>query len=170
MSPEERGCCEPELIFELADGGLDPERKRAVQNHLESCPACRELYKRELDLNNFLDSFELSVPRQSRAVSRGVAMALPTRPIKARLLWSLLAGALLTVALLALELNGTNLVVSTMGTLGMLWSFAEGFADALQNAITAAATPLLAALAVGAVLDLLIAVAVFSAARRARRA
>ena len=35
--------CDPEKVFELADGGLNIEQEREVREHLASCPGCREL-------------------------------------------------------------------------------------------------------------------------------
>ena len=120
--------CDPEVIFELADGALGPERAREIRDHLEACPDCRELYEKELELSAFLGSLELAEPR---SVCPGVAMALPTRPLKARLLWATLALALLLVA---------------------------------------AGPVLLAALAVGALLDLSLAAALLWMTRRRARA
>src|SRR5919112_928096 len=80
--------CDPQVIFELADGALGREQTRVVRDHLEACPGCRKLYEKELRLSAFLGSLELAEPRSVRP---GVAMALPTRPLKARLLWAALA-------------------------------------------------------------------------------
>ena len=118
---KERGrgpLCDPEAIFELADGGLGAEREREVRAHLRGCPECRDLYEKELNLTAFLDTLEFAEP-PSRSVSRGVAMALPTRPLKARLLWVALAFALLLAGSLALSLDGTNPAVFPANTLGL---------------------------------------------------
>ncbi|MDQ4106267.1 MAG: zf-HC2 domain-containing protein, partial [Actinomycetota bacterium] len=102
------GCnCEPEVIFELAERALEPGREREVRRHLDDCPGCQELYERELRLNACLGSLEFS-RTDSRSVCEAVAMALPTRPIKARLVWALVAAGLLATALLALGMQGAN--------------------------------------------------------------
>lgn len=166
----DHGCgCDPELIFEFADEGLDPERERGIRAHLGRCAGCRELYERELDLNTFLGSIEFSEPR-AVSVSRRVAMAVPTRPVKVRVLWALLAGALLLVALLALEINGAAPVITVFGALEAFWGLASGSAGVVRAFLAVAGPLLLISLGVGALLDLLIAVAVLSASRRARRA
>ncbi len=166
--PRERGgrrSCDPEAIFELAEGALGPEREREVRRHLAACPGCRESYERELSLNASLSSLELAQP-PCRSVCRGVAMALPTRPLRARLLWSALALALLFAAVLALSLDGTIPVVLAVNAVGFVWGLVSGFADAARVAISAAGPTLLLALAVGALVDLCIAAALLLATRR----
>ena len=37
--------CDPQAIFELADGALSPERAREVRYHLQACPDYRKLYE-----------------------------------------------------------------------------------------------------------------------------
>jgi predicted anti-sigma-YlaC factor YlaD len=160
--------CDPQVIFELADGALGPERARKVREHLEACPSCGQLYEKELELNAFLRSMEFA---QSRSVCPGVAMALPTRPLKARLLWAALALALLLVASLALSLDGTNPMGFAVSALGVFWSFVSGFADVVQAVLVVAGPILLVALAAGALLDLLLAAALlWTTRRRAREA
>jgi predicted anti-sigma-YlaC factor YlaD len=160
--------CDPELIFELADGELGPERAREIRDHLEACPGCRELYEKELELNAFLDSLELAEPR---SVCPGVAMALPTRPLKARLLWAVLALALLLIASLALSLDGTNPAVFAVNALGVFWGVVYGFADVARTVLIAAGPVLLVALAVGVLLDVSLAAALlWTTRRRAREA
>ena len=160
--------CDPEAIFELADGALGAEREREVRAHLRGCPECQDLYERELNLNAFLETLEFTEP-PSRSVSRGVAMALPTRPLKARLLWVALALTLLLAASLALSLDGTNPAVFAANTLGLFWGLVSGFEDVVQSAFVATGTVLLGALAVGALLDLLIAATVLGLTRRRTR-
>jgi anti-sigma factor RsiW len=166
--PRERGgrrSCDPEAIFELAEGALAPEREREVRTHLTACPGCRESYERELSLNASLSSLEFAEP-PCRSVCRGVAMALPTRPLRARLLWSALALALLFAAVLALSLDGTIPVVLAVNAVGFVWGLVSGFADVARVAISAAGPTLLLALAVGALVDLCIAAALLLATRR----
>jgi len=163
------GRCDPGAIFELADGALGPERVREIRNHLNDCPGCRELYEKELELNAYLRSMEFAEP--PRSVCPGVAMALPTRPLKARLLWAALALILLLVASLALSLDGTNPAVFVVNALSVFWSVVSGFADVARTILVAAGPVLLVALAAGALLDLLIAAALlWTTRRRAREA
>src|SRR3712207_6094661 len=115
-SPRERRC-DPEAVFELADGALGANRAREARAHLDECPGCRELYEEELQLNALLRSTELVGPG-SRSVCPMVAMALPTRPLKARLLWVSFALILLLVASLALSLEGSNPAVFAVNALG----------------------------------------------------
>ena len=166
--PRERRC-DPEAIFELADGALGAQRVPETRAHLEECPGCRELYERELELNALLRSNELAEPR-SRSVCPVVAIALPTRPLRARLLWASLALVLLLVASLALSLDGANPMVYAASALGVFWGVVSGFADVARATLAAAGPMLLAALAVGALLDLCLAAILWVARRRAREA
>jgi predicted anti-sigma-YlaC factor YlaD len=159
--------CDPQVIFELADGALGPERAREIRAHLEACPGCRELYDKELELNAFLDSLELAEPR---SVCQGVAMALPTRPLKVRLLWAALALALLLVASLALSLDGIHPAVFAVNALGVFWGLVASFADVARVVLIAAGPVLLVALVAGALLDLLLAAALLWTTRRRTRA
>ena len=159
--------CDPQAIFELTDDALGPERAREIRAHLEACPGCRELYERELELSAFLGSMELAEPR---SVCQGVAMALPTRPLKARLLWAALALALLLAASLALSLDGTHPAVFAANALGIFWGVVSGFADVAQTLLIAAGPVLLVALVVGALLDLLLAAVLLWTTRRRTRA
>jgi hypothetical protein len=167
--PRERRC-DPEAVFELADGALGANRAREARAHLDECPGCRELYGEELQLNALLRSTELAGPR-SRSVCPMVAMALPTRPLKARLLWASLALILLLVASLALGLDGTNPVVFAANALGLFWGVVSGFAEVARTTVVAAGPILLVALAVGALLDLCLAALLpWATRRRAREA
>ena len=157
--------CDSEVVFELADGALDADRAREARAHLDGCPGCRELYERELELNALLRSAELADPR-SRSVCPMVAMALPTRPLKARILWATLALILLAVASLALSLDGTNPIVFAVNALDAFWGVVAGLADVVQTMLVAAAPILLLALAVGTLLDLCLAAALFWTTRR----
>jgi predicted anti-sigma-YlaC factor YlaD len=154
------------VIFELADGALGPERAREVRAHLEACPGCRKLYEKELRLSAFLGSLELAEPRSVRP---GVAMALPTRPLKARLLWATLAVALLLGASLALSFEGTTPAVFAVNALGVFWGVVSGFADAAQTVLVAAGPIIVIALGVGALLDLSLAAALLWTTRRRPR-
>lgn len=161
------GCgCEPEEIFELADRALTPEKERLVRAHLEQCPGCCELYRRETRLNSCLKSLSFTEPR---SVREGVAMALPTRPLKARLLWALLAGIMLSVALFALGVSGTNPAVFVVDTMTMFWSSASMLTDMLDTVLAAVGGVILIALVVGAMLDLLLAAVLLSVVRRRAR-
>lgn len=168
--------CDPEKIFELADascspGGLDPEGEQQMREHLRSCPGCRELYERELSLNASLGSLDFPAGC-CRSVSQGVAMALPTRSLKARILWGLLATVLFMVAFVCLGFSDTKPVVLTMDTLGMCWDFIAGLANMARVVLTIAAPVIILVLALGALADLLIALMILLASRyrRAREA
>jgi anti-sigma factor RsiW len=160
--------CDPETVFELADGALGANRAREARAHLDECPECHETYERELVLNALLRSSELGDPR-ARSVCRSIAMALPTRPLKARILWASVALVLLVVASLALSLDGANPLVLATNTLGVFWGLVSGFADMARATLVAAGPVLLAALAVGALLDLCLAAALLWTTRRRSR-
>lgn len=155
----ERHSCDPEAIFELVEGVLGPEREREVRSHLDACPGCRESYEKELSLNASLSTLEFAEP-PCRSVCRGVAMALPTRPLKARLMWSALALALLSAAVLALSLDGAIDAAIAVNAVDFIWGLVSGSADVTRVVLSAAGPTLLIALAVGAVVDLCIAAAV----------
>ncbi len=158
--------CEPEEIFELADRALTPEREREVWSHLKRCPECHELYKRETQLNSCLRSLSFYEPR---SVCEGVAMALPTRPLKARLLWTFLAGVLLSTALFALGISGVNPAVFVVDAMTVFWSSASMLTDVLDTVLAVAGGALLVALVVGALIDLLLAAIFVSVFRRRTR-
>ena len=161
------GCrCDPEAVFELADGALGPERERELRAHLGRCPGCRALYESELELNASLGSLEFEEPR---SVCRVVAMALPTRSLKIRLAWAGLATILLLLASLALSLDGTNPAVFAVDALVVFWSLVSGAADVVRVLLTAVGPALLVAFAVGALLDLIIAAVYLSVSRRRAR-
>ena len=164
--------CDPEKVFELVDGGggpdgPDPEQERKMQEHLASCSRCRELYERELDLNAFLGSLDFS-GLCSRSVSQGVAMALPTRSAGARILWGLVAGALLIMAFVSLEFNGTEAVTLAMSALSTCWGFVVGTAGAARAVFATAGPAILFVLALGALVDVFIALVVVSLSRKRR--
>jgi anti-sigma factor RsiW len=158
--------CDPEPIFELADGSVGPEREREVRAHLGACEACRSLYERELQLNASLGSLDFEQPR---SVCRGVAMALPTRSVRARLLWAVLAVVLLLTASAAMLLEGSNLAALVIETAGVFWGFVAGMADVVQVVFAVVGPVLLVALAVGAVVDLAIAAVYLAVFRRRAR-
>ena len=117
-------------------------------------------------------SRRLSTPRpvgSAPAGCRVVAMALPTRSFKVRLLWAGLALILLFVAALALSLDGTNPAVFAVDALVVFWGFVSGAADVVRVLLTAVGPALLVALAVGALLDLIIAAVYLSVSRRRAR-
>jgi hypothetical protein len=167
-----RDACDPEKVFELAEGNLETDQEREVREHLASCAGCQERYERELDLNAYLSSLDVSRLCSSRSVCQGVAMALPTRPAKVRILWGFLASALLVAALVSLELNGTEPVILAMSALGTCWGLIAGSVHVARAVFAAASTTILLALALGALTDVLIALAVVSVSRgrRAREA
>ena len=160
--------CDPEKVFELADGGLSVDQEREVREHLASCPGCRELYERERDLSACLGSLDFSrMPR--RSVCQSVAMALPTRSLQARVLWGLLAGALLVAALVSLELHGREPVILAMSILSACWGLIVGSTELTRAVFSAAGTTILLALALGTLADVLIALTVVFIRNRGRR-
>jgi RNA polymerase sigma-70 factor (ECF subfamily) len=70
MNVRPEGRCDPEEIFELADGALGPEREREVRAHLGRCRGCRALYESELELNASLGSWSSRSPGRSAGSSR----------------------------------------------------------------------------------------------------
>jgi anti-sigma factor RsiW len=158
--------CDPEPVFELADGSLGPEREREVMAHLRDCRGCRTLYERELRLNASLGSLAFDEPR---SVCRGVAMALPTRSFRARLLWAALAVVLLFTTSVTLMLGGTNLAALFVEAMSVFWGFVAGLADVIQVVFAAVGPALLVALAVGAFVDLVVVAVYLSVSRRRAR-
>ena len=166
--------CNPEKVFELADqdaaaGSLEVGEERELRNHLARCRECRELYERELDLNAFLSSLDFQAG--SRSVHRGVAMSLPTRSAGGRVMWGLLAVVLLLAALSSLELEAAQPIMLSMGILGAFWALISSSVEVLIAIVDAAGLTILLLLVLGALADLLIALAVvFSRRRRAQEA
>ncbi|MGH3090356.1 MAG: anti-sigma factor family protein [Rubrobacteraceae bacterium] len=163
----ENCCCDPEVLFEFVDGALGERRKREVMAHLEECPGCLRHCRREMILTEKLatDGEEFEAP----SVCREVAMALPTRPLKVRVLWAALAVAIFVSAGFALSLDGDSPLMAASDMFGAFWSTASSVAD-VSGMMLAFAGPVIAvALAVGLILDLLVAGVVFSAIRRTRR-
>ncbi|MBV9455373.1 MAG: hypothetical protein JOZ19_14870 [Rubrobacter sp.] len=164
--------CDPEKIFELADTSSDPDRlaleqERKIQEHLASCSGCRELYEHELDLNNFLHYLAFSELRP-RSVSRGVVMALPTRSVEVRILWGLLATALLAVVFVSLEFTSTEPVFLAMSILSTCWGFIVGAADATREIFVTVGPIILYVLALGALADVFVAFVIIFLRRRRR--
>ena len=166
------GACDPEKVFELAEGSLETGQERELREHLASCAGCQERYERELGLSADLSSLDLSETCPLRSVCQWVAMALPTRSAKVRIFWGLLASVLLVAALVSLELHGMEPVILAMSVLGTCWGLIAGLADVARAVFAAAGTTILLALALGALTDILIALAVVSVSRgrRAREA
>ncbi len=158
--------CDPEPVFELADGSLIAEREREIRAHLRGCSGCQTLYERELRLNASLCSLEFEEPN---SVCRGVAMALPTRSFRARLLWAALAVVLLLTASVAMMLYGANLAVFIIDAMNVFWGFVAGLADVIQVVFAAIGQALLVALAIGAFVDLVIAAVYLAVSRRRAR-
>ena len=159
-------CCDPEKVFELADGGLSPEAEREVRDHVGRCSGCQKLYREELTLNASIGSLAVG---ETRSVCREVAMALPTRLVGGRILWAGLALALLAAISLALSLDGTNPAALAVDSVVAFWGFVSGLAEVAEAFLAAAGPALLVALGIGAIVDLLIAGVVFSVSRRHAR-
>ncbi len=169
--PGEFAPCNPEKVFEFADRGsegFDPEQKQKMQEHLACCTECRELYERELNLNAFLASLDLAEVCACRSISQHVVMALPTRSTWVRVLWGLLACALLVMVFVSLKANGTEPIILATSTLGACWGFIAGLAKVARSVFATAGPILLLVLALGALVDLLIALTVLSVSRRSR--
>jgi hypothetical protein len=158
--------CDPEPIFELADGSLLPEQERKVRTHLRDCKGCLELYESELRLNASLGSLAFE---ESRSVCRGVAMALPTRSLRARLLWAGLAVVLLLTTSVTMMLGGINPAALAVETISVFWGFVAGLADVVRVAFAAVGPALLVALALGAFVDLALVTVYLSVSRRRAR-
>jgi hypothetical protein len=158
--------CDPEPVFELAEGSVGPEREREIRAHLRECSGCRSLYERELRLNASLASLEFE---ETDSVCRSVAMALPTRSTKARLLWAVLAVILLLTASVAMIFFGTNLAVVVVDAMNVFWGFVAALADVIQVVFAAIGQALLIALAIGAFVDLVIATIYLAVSRRRAR-
>jgi hypothetical protein len=158
--------CDPESVFELADGSLAPEREREIRTHLRDCQGCLDLYERELRLNASLGSLEFE---QTNSVCRGVAMALPTRSARARLLWAALAIVLLLATSVATMLYGANLAVLFIDAMNVFLGFVAGFADVIQVVFAAIGQALLIVLAIGAFMDLVLATVYLAVSRRRAR-
>ena len=163
------GCnCDPEMIFELAERSLDAGRARELNLHIAACPGCRKLYEREVRINERLGSLKFSEANQ-RSVCESVAMALPTRPVKARLLWAVLAVGLLAIALFALGSQGAGTAAFVMNAVEAFQGTSMMLTDLLGTTLAAAGSIVLIALAVGAVLDLFLVGILFSVSRRRTR-
>ena len=158
--------CDPESVFELADGSLAPEREREIRTHLRDCQGCLDLYEKELRLNASLGSLEFE---QTNSVCRGVAMALPTRSARARLLWAALAIVLLLATSVATMLYGANLAVLFIDAMNVFLGFVAGFADVIQVVFAAIGQALLIILAIGAFMDLVLATIYLAVSRRRAR-
>ena len=164
---EGQNLCDHEMVFELADGGLDERIAAPLRRHLEECADCRGLYEHELDLNAYLLSLDFPEPR-SCSVHRVVAMALPTRSLPVRLLWAVLAATLLSLSFVYLELNGAEPLIQAAGVLAVGWGLILGSADVARAVLAAAGSTVLIVLAVGTLVDLLLALAFVSVHRRRR--
>ena len=170
MSKAERGCgsCDPVAVFEFADGQTAGKEANAVQLHLEECPGCRELYEREVELNEQLGSFD-GCPVSGRSVSRVVAMALPTRTARARAVWAMLAVALSLSAMLALEVSGRSPVILFVDAAAWSSGALAGLRDVVRIIFAVVGRWVVIALIVGITLDLIIAAVVAAFLMRRNR-
>lgn len=160
--------CDREAIFELVERELSCDREGEVKAHLRSCPVCQSLYEREVNLTASLTAWHPGeLPLSS--VARNVAMALPARSLQARLFWGVTAALLLFLALLALEFQGIGPIALVLGLLGILWGMATGLADVVRLVFVVAGPVVLIALALGAVVDVVIAVAAYLLKRNLSR-
>lgn len=98
-------------------------------------------------------------------------MSLPTRSAGGRVMWGLLAVVLLLAALSSLELEAAQPIMLSMGILGAFWALISSSVEVLIAIVDAAGLTILLLLVLGALADLLIALAVvFSRRRRAQEA
>lgn len=166
------GCCNPEEIFDLAEGNLDPERRRVVRSHIESCNVCEARYEREVSLSAGFCAGHGFFPKPATpkcdhdSVSREVVMNLPTRSRLARLAWGILAVGILAVTVFAFGTGGDNLFFVATGGAESFIGYVTAVSDVFKMVLAFVTPFLLVALAVGLVLDLLIGAVVFVAARR----
>lgn len=86
-------------------------------------------------------------------------------------MWGLLAVVLLLAALSSLELEAAQPIMLSMGILGAFWALISSSVEVLIAIVDAAGLTILLLLVLGALADLLIALAVvFSRRRRAQEA
>ena len=144
------GCdCSREELFELSEGMLEGERARQLRSHLRECSQCKEEYLRELRLNGSLSSsLRSSTSSGSGGLLRSVAMSLPTRSRRGRMLWGAAGALLLVAALGALVAQGTFVVEPFMAATGTCHAFVMESADVAKLVLSVSgslALPLLAA-------------------------
>ncbi|WP_119068945.1 anti-sigma factor family protein [Rubrobacter indicoceani] len=179
MMREERiphGCCDPEEIFDLAEGTLSPERRHFVRGHLDSCSECAARYRREVALSEgFSSGIAAGVAAPSgpalkgaSSVGREVAMCLPTRSLVARLMWGALAVGILIVTTLALSFGGENPIFILASGVESLFGYISAASNVSTLFLALVAPFVLVALGVGFFVDLLIAGAVYSLVRGTR--
>ena len=163
-----KGSCDPEAVFELADGQVGA-KTASVRLHLENYSGCRELYEREVALNERLGGFD-GCAVSGRSVSRMVAMALPTRTARARAVWAMLAVALSLSAMLALEVSGRSPAILIFDAAAWSSGGLSGLWDVAGMLFAIVGRWVVIALIVGITLDLIIAAVVAAIfARRNRR-
>ncbi len=88
------GCCDPEVVFELADGALTPDRHNEVREHIQVCYECACLYERECGLNESLGAMEFE-ESEERSVCLLYTYDAADGSFRVRFLWSALAVAML---------------------------------------------------------------------------
>lgn len=168
----EARCCGSEEIFEFCEGTLEPARAREMRDHLRSCSRCRSLYEQEISLSAALSCAESreeerrgEFARARAGASQRVAMALPTRSVAAKVMWGGGAAALLTMALISLSLHSVQPFTFITHFMGVCWGLTSGISDAAGILLTVSGSTILIALAVGALVDALIAATLLIAAR-----
>lgn len=160
--------CDPEGIFELAEGALYGEKRARLLMHLESCGSCRARYEREKSLSAGLCVF--GGDREPEAhVAREVAFSLPTRSAASKVAWGTLAALLLVFAGGALVAGGAGSLLGLVGgSSDALWGFVSGTSSVLGSVISSLAPFIVGLLLLGALVDAAIAAVVLYAARRGR--
>lgn len=175
MSPgatHDGGCCSAEEIFEYVDGSLESGREREVRDHLRRCGRCDVLRERERSLSAALrapglrEMGWLEEPGDARGgVSQRVAMALPTRSPYARAMWGGGAAVILVAALISLSSHSAAPLSVVARVMSICWGLTSGLSDAVGVLLAVSGSTILAALVVGALMDVLIAATVIAAAR-----
>lgn len=163
------GCCTAEEVFEYVDGSLEPGREREVRAHLRRCGRCEELRERERSLSAALRSPGLRemgwLEERGGGASHRVAMALPTRSPYAKAMWGGGAALILVAALVSLSLHSVQPFSSLTRFMSLCWGLTSGLSDAAGVILAVSGWTILAALAIGALVDVLIAATVIAAAR-----
>lgn len=154
-------------LFEMVEGALESGREHELSAHLEKCPECYETYRRECGLSDSLrSSLDGASSCRGKRFLRSVAMALPTRSRRFRMLWGIGGAFLLLAAVLALQAREVSPFVSFMQLTEAFNAFVMNFADTMEIMISAAGYVLLPVLGAVILANAVIAVLTLSMLRR----